>query len=172
MSTPEFEILHFSYRPSICEKTGHSWYILNLVFRAYDEFFIKQCLKESKEWTKIEVTTDIIKAQDYLDKLIIEFTDDKVEYNGEKAHKVIIDSNSEYKRDEVFIDGYEYHMNPLLKYKEKFDIFQYREFIQINPATKGIISYIEDIKASPVNSRFLDFSQFLCSIKALDLFWD
>lgn len=171
MNEPEFEILHFSHRTKICPETGHSWYILNLIFRAHDEFFIKQCLRESSDWNKTEITCDIDKAKDYLDNIHLEFVND-TDYSDEHARKVVISSNSKYQKEEVFIQGYEYHMNPLLKYNEKFDFFQYKDYIQVNSATKGIISYIEEIKNGPVNSRFLDYCQFLCAIKALDLFWD
>lgn len=173
MREPEFEIIHFSYRPSISKESGYGWYNLNLIFRAHDNFFKNQCLKESKDWSKTEITTDVEKAKIYLDNITVEFTNEIVgEHNNEPTRKVNIGNKSEYKREDVFISGYEYHMNPLLIYKEKFDVFQYREFTQMNLATKGIISYIEEIKSGPINSRFLDSSQFLSSIKALDLFWD
>lgn len=172
MNEPDFEILHFSYRYRISSESGYSWYILNLVFRAHEEIFKNQCLKEASEWVKTEITTDIKKANTYLDNITINFDNDNCDDNDKSLKLVTIGNKSPYKREEVFISGYEHHITPLLQYNEKFNVFQYKEYIQVNEATKGIISYIDSIKNGPLNSRFLDSCQFLCSIKALDLFWD
>lgn len=168
MKNVDFEILHFSYRPKIWKESGYGCCRVNLVFRAYEEYLFEQCMKESKEWYKTDITTDIEKAEDYLNNITIEFE----EIENKKYGNVIIGNKSGYKREDVFISGYEYRMNHLLKYNEKFDTFQFNEYVQMNPATKGIITYIEHIKVGICNSRFLDSFQLLASIRALDLFWD
>lgn len=168
MNNPDFEIFHFSYRPKI--KDGFGWYNVNLVFRAYDSMFKTWCLNESKEWREVSVTDNIEIAEKYFDGIRLDFgSKDEEEKLISKIH---FHNDSGYKREDVFRVAYEHKINTLLDYKEKFDVFCFRDYIEINPATKGLIAYIEEMKFYPTNSRFKDYSQLFRTLKALDFFWD
>ena len=171
MYEPEFEILHFSCRPKVSKDHDYSWYIVNIVFKAYDDYLKSLCLEESKEWKTIQVTDDIEKAEKYFDGIRFEF-EEETEENKLIGSKIHIHNDSGYEREDVFRKAYEYDMNTLLQYKEKFDVFCFRSYIEMNSATKGMISYLEEIKSGHINSRFVSSSQLIRTIKALELFWD
>jgi hypothetical protein len=59
----------------------------------------------------------------------------------------------------------------MLNYIEKFDVFRFYEFFEINPATKGIIEYIEDLKKMENTDPYYA-GQFLRALKSLELWWD
>lgn len=166
MQELEFEILHFSHKKS--SGIVYSWFDVNLIFRVYDDLFKKQCLKECGEWVEAELTTNLQAAEEYMNGISLEFG----EITEKGTGPVIIGNKSDYDRDDVFIKGHQ-HQTPVLRYLEKFDAFQYREAIQVNAATKGIIAYIEELKGmNDWEARFTSSCQLMSSIRAMDVFWD
>lgn len=162
----EFEILHHSYRfktTSDDNKYGKWDYIVyNLVFAAYDPNLKQMCLELASDWKRVLVTKDKDKAEKYFDGLVTVETDDGgVNYENKYG----------LERDKVFMKAWE-HQFPHLVYHEKFDVFQLRDYIQDNPATRGIIAYINDLKNGISYGHFVPHSSLYACIHNLQLWWD
>jgi hypothetical protein len=157
----EFEITHHSYRfkaTSKDNKYGQWDYIVyNVVFAAYDPNFKNMCLDLSSDWKRVLVAKDKEKAERYFDGLEFE--------NGN-----IVNKNG-LERDKVFMKAWE-HQLPHLVYHEKFDVFQLRDYIQDNPATRGIIAYIEDLKNGISYGHFVPYSSLYSCVYNLQYWWD
>lgn len=151
----EFTILHHSYRfktTSNENKYGKWDYIVyNLIFTAHDQYFKGMCVDLAAEWKRVLVTKDKDKADEYLLKSIEE--------------------HSDAERNKIFFKAWEYQ-SPHLVYNEKFDVFQLRDYIQDNPATRGTIAYIEDLKRGITYGRFTPFSSLYSCVHNLQYWWD
>jgi hypothetical protein len=183
-----FEILHFSYRhwPSYHEQ---GCYNLNLVFRASDEddeyYSTKdRFMYEAEEWHKSEIVQDLELEQKYVMGLnVLDARTGKDLLDGWKEEKekedfdenelipIDIVNKDGIEREDVYIKGYQRNETMMLKYIEKFDVFRFYEFFEINPATKGIIEYIEELKRMENPDQY-HAGQFLRAIKSLELWWD
>ena len=149
----DFSILHHSYRFRTTKDDNEygKWdYITyNLVFTAYNPAFKDMCMGLSAEWKRVLVTKDKDKADAYL----------------------LGDQKNESERDRIFIKAWEYQF-PHVVYNEKFDYFQLRDYLQDNPATRGIIAYIEDLKRGMSYGRFVPYNSLYSCVYNLQNWWD
>lgn len=180
-----FEILHFSYRhwPSYHEQ---GCYKINLVFRVWDmdenSYTKIKFLTESEEWRQTEIVQDLDLYRKYSDGLRIinkktgqDLFEELLEERTEESKKeyTIIDfvNDNDIEREEVYTKGYQENWNTMLKYIEKFDVFQFYEYFEINPASKGIIEYIEELRGI-YNPDEYHADQLFRALKSLELWWD
>ncbi len=186
MEDKSFEILHFSYRHW---KSFHpeGCYRLNLIFRASDKddeyYSTKQrFLDECKEWKKSEIITDLELYEKYKDGLQILDADTGRELFNRRTQEEKDEDDREYipikfsntnniEREDVYIKGYQENFGTMFQYIEKFDVFRFYEYFEINPATKGIIQYIEQLKEMS-NPDTYYAGQFLRALESLQLWWD
>lgn len=186
MSTTSFEILHFSYRHW---KSFHEegCYRVNLIFRASDtdsEYYStkQRFLDECKEWKKTEIVTDLDLHEKYKDGLRIldadterELFDFRSQEEKDKDDRKYIPikfvNSNNLEREDVFIKGYQENFGTMFQYIEKFDVFRFYEYFEINPVTKGIIKYIEDLKEIS-NPDEYHAGQFFRALESLQLWWD
>ena len=175
-----FEILHFSYRHwgSYHEQ---GCYKVNLVFRVCDisgnSYTKQKFLTECEEWRKTEIVQDLDLQRKYSDglRMINKKTGKDLFEELEEGKKEIteldfINLNS-IERKDVFIKGYEENWNTMFQYIEKFDVFRFYEYFEINPATKGIIKYIEKLREIYNPDEYLA-DQLFRALKSLELWWD
>lgn len=185
---PSFEILHFSYR-----KWGsyheQGCYNLNLIFRASDtddEYYStkQRFMYETEEWHKSEIVQDLELEQKYITGLrALHKKTGKDLFDGWKEEKesedldpdelveIDIVNTEGIEREDVYIKGYQRNESLMLQYIEKFDVFRFYEFFEINPATKGIIEYIEELKELNNPDQY-HAGQLLRAIKSLENWWD
>lgn len=182
--TEDFEILHHSYRlkwasgQKIAEILDEDeipdwqYYVYNLVFRATGEFK-EMCIEDTKKWKKGQVCIDTKKYDDYIDGIEIDWNkEEKIDVEGKSYIPVELKNRSGIDRDSLFVNGYIENISPLLVYREKFDVFHFREYLQYHPATTGIIQMIDDLKNRRSYGIQASYSQFYSSLKALEGFWD
>ena len=187
----QFEILHHSYRSrwasgeKFAEKLGitkeegeefEDWqyYILNLVFRASGDFK-QMCLEETKKWKKTQVCIDTEKYDEYLNELEHDFCDDREpvgEWNGQPTYEWKTINHSGIDRSSLFVTGYTDNYCSFMSYNEKFDVFRFHEYLQHNPATTGILHFIDKLKEGKSYGITCDYNQFFACLKALEYFWD
>jgi hypothetical protein len=74
-------------------------------------------------------------------------------------------------REEVYTKGYQENWGTMFQYNEKFDVFRFYEFFEINPATEGIIQYIKELQQMS-NPDTYYAGQFFRALKSLEIFWD
>jgi hypothetical protein len=187
-----FEILHHSYRSKwasgekFAEKLGitkeedefEDWqyYIHNLIFRATGEFR-EMCMTETKKWKEIKICIDTEKYDEYITGTEFDFGDKETrepvgEYNGEPYYPLNIKNNSGIDRESLFVSGFTDNYSSFLSYNEKFDVFRFHEYVQHNPATTGILQFIEELKEGKSYGICCDWNQFYCCLKSLEYFWD
>jgi hypothetical protein len=187
-----FEILHHSYRSKwasgekFAEKLGitkeedefEDWqyYIHNLIFRATGEFR-EMCMTETKKWKEIKICIDTEKYDEYITGTEFDFGDKETrepvgEYNGEPYYPLNIKNNSGIDRESLFVSGFTDNYSSFLSYNEKFDVFRFHEYVQHNPATTGILQFIEELKEGKSYGICCDWNQLYCCLKSLEYFWD
>jgi hypothetical protein len=188
MKFPEFEILHHSYR--LCWASGQKfaeklsiegeeidpipdwqYYKFNLVFKAFDvdyDTFKQMCLEDTKHWKKGRVCTDPDKYDEYLRGVDFDF-DKETE---DKYIKVNLINNSGIDGESLFVEGYTQNFEDHIQYIEKFDVFWYRDYIQYNPTTIGILQHIDELKNGVCKGITAPYSQFYNCLRALHYFWD
>ena len=187
-----FEILHHSYRSKwasgekFAEKLGitkeedefEDWqyYIHNLIFRATGEFR-EMCMTETKKWKEIKICIDTEKYDEYITGTEFDFGDKETrepvgEYNGEPYYPLNIKNNSGIDRESLFVSGFTDNYSSFLSYNEKFDVFRFHEYVQHNPATTGILQFIEELKEGKSYGICCDWNQFYAAMKSLEYFWD
>jgi hypothetical protein len=187
-----FEILHHSYRSKwasgkkFAEKLGITkeedeipdwqYYIHNLIFRATDDFK-QMCLEETKKWKKTQVCIDTEKYDEYIDGLEHDFGDKETrepvgEWNGELTYEWKTINHSGIDRESLFVTGYTDNYTSFMSYNEKFDVFRFHEYLQHNPATTGILHFIDELKEGKSYGITCDYNQFFACLKALEYFWD
>jgi len=183
----QFEILHHSYRSrwasgeKFAEKIGifeegdefpdWQYYVLNLVFRASGDFR-GMCLDETKKWKETKFCIDPEKYDEYIDGLEHDFSEECGEYNGEPTYKWNTINNSGIDRSSLFVTGYTDNYCSFLSYNEKFDVFRFHEYLQHNPATTGILNFIDELKEGKSYGISCDYNQFFGCLRALEFFWD
>jgi hypothetical protein len=59
-----------------------------------------------------------------------------------------------------------------MSYNEKFDVFRFHEYVQHNPATTGILNFIDELKEGKSYGITCGYNQFFGALKALEFFWD
>jgi hypothetical protein len=177
-----FEILHFSHRKwNSYHEQG--CYKINLVFRASDsddEYYStkQRFLDECQEWKKTEIVQDLDLFQKYSDgiRVINKKTGkdllDRIQ--GEDEDGVIpiqfLNDNG-LEREDVYTKGFQENWNTMFQYNEKFDVFRFYEFFEINPATEGSIQYIKELQQM-YNVDTYYAGQFFRALKSLELWWD
>ncbi len=183
-----FKILHFSQRKwNSYHEQG--CYKINLVFRASDtddEYYStkQKFLDECKEWKKTEIVQDLDLYEKYSDglRMINKRTGmdmlDKVKYaepeeTEDKSELIPIEfiNLNNLEREEVYTKGYQENWNTMFQYNEKFDVFRFYEYFEINPATEGIIAYIKELQQMS-NPDTYYAGQFYRALKSLEIFWD
>ena len=185
-----FEILHFSYREKwasgkkFAEKIGileednedefpdWQYYILNLVFKASGELR-EMCLQDTKTWKETQVCIDPEKYDEYIQGLEHDFSEECGEYRGEPTYKWNTINHSGIDRSSLFVKGYTDNYTSFLSYNEKFDVFRFHEYLQHNPATTGILKFIDELKEGEKHYGICcDYNQFYAAMKSLEFFWD
>ncbi len=187
-----FEILHHSYRSKwasgkkFAEKIGitkeedkfEDWqyYIHNLIFRATGEFR-EMCMTETKKWKEIKICIDTEKYDEYITGTEFDFGDKETrepigEYNGEPYYPLNIKNNSGIDRESLFVSGFTDNYSSFMSYNEKFDVFRFHEYVQHNPATTGILHFIDDLKDGKSYGICCDWNQFYAAMKSLEFWWD
>lgn len=181
-----FEIIHLSYRhwQSYHEE---GCYRLNLVFRIWDieeyPYMKQRFLDECEEWKKTEIVTDLNLYQKYSDGLrmldgdtgrdLLDFnsieTEEKKDNRKFIPIKFINDNNLE--REDVWVKGYQENWSRFFEYNKKFDCFRFYEYFKINPVTKGLIEYIEELKGMQNPDTYYS-EQFYHALKCLEHWWD
>jgi hypothetical protein len=188
METPSFEILHFSYRKwNSYHEQG--CYNVNLIFRASDsddEYYSskQRFMYETEEWHKSEIVQDLELEQKYIHGLKAKikktgkdlfdgWREEKESEDFDPNELVEIDIVNEegIDREDVYLKGYQRNESMMLQYIEKFNVFRFYEFFEINPATKGIIEYIEELRKLNNPDQYHS-GQFLRAIKSLENWWD
>lgn len=181
-----FDILHFSYRHwNSYHEEG--CYRVNLVFRVFDiqeySYTKQRFMNECKEWKEAEIVTDLELEEKYSSglkminsdtgKSILEdWKEEREEYvNEKKLIPIGFVNTNNIEREDVYIKGYQENWNSMFQYIEKFDVFRFYEYFEINPATKGIIEYIEELKKMD-NTDEYHAEQLFRVIKSLENFWD
>lgn len=181
----DFEILHHTYRVKwasgekiakiLDEDTVPDWqyYVYNLVFRASNEFK-PMCMNDTLNWKKGRVCIDTEKYDQYIDSLSFRcLKDQKIEdEKGNPYYEVKLESDMDIDPDTLYVKGHIENFSPFLVYIPKFDVFQFREYLQYNPATQGIIQFIEELKSGCNYGITANYSQFYSCLKALEGFWD
>lgn len=183
-----FEILHFSYR-----KWGsyheQGCYNLNLIFRVSDkddEYYSSKdrFMYETEEWHKSEIVQDLELEQKYVMGLDIlnaktgkgileewKKEKEKEDFDENELIPINIVNKDGIEREDVYIKGYQRNESMMLNYIEKFDVFRFYEFFEINPATDGIIKYIEELRNIENPDQYYA-GQLLRAIKSLENWWD
>jgi len=178
-----FDILHFSYRKwNSYHETG--CYNINLVFRVWDKTendFIKgKFLHESKEWKETEIVQDLDLFQQYSDGLRVINKNtgkdifDTTEKDVNRKDKLIpleFTNLNNIDRKDVYTKGFQENWNSMFQYIEKFDVFRFYEYFEINPITEGVIEYIEELKKMYNPSTYYA-DQLFRTLKSLELWWD
>ena len=185
MSQSSFEILHFSQRKwNSYHEQG--CYRINLVFRASgtdDEYYStkQRFLDECQEWKKTEIVQDLDLHQKYSDGLrminkksgknLLEGLADDEEKDDDGLIPIDFVNDNGLEREEVYTKGYQENWNTMFQYNEKFDVFRFYEFFEINPATEGIIAYIKELQQM-YNPDTYYAGQFFRALKSLEIWWD
>jgi len=190
----QFEILHHSYRVywasgekfaqniGIEKKEGDEfpdwqYFNHNLIFRASREFK-EMCLQDTKKWREISICIDTEKYDEYIAGTDFDFGDEEIrepvgEYNGVPYYPLDIKNNSGIDRDSLFVKGYTDNYASFLTYIEKFDVFRFHEYLQHNPATTGILKFIDELKEGEKHYGICcDWNQFYAALKSLEFWWD
>lgn len=140
-------------------------------------------MNECKEWKEAEIVTDLELEEKYSSglkminsdtgKSILEdWKEEREEYvNEKKLIPIGFVNTNNIEREDVYIKGYQENWNSMFQYIEKFDVFRFYEYFEINPATKGIIEYIEELKKMD-NTDEYHAEQLFRVIKSLENFWD
>lgn len=185
---PSFEILHFSYRHwNSYHEQG--CYNINLVFRASDnddEYYSskQRFMYETEEWHKSEIVQDLELEKKYISGLSAKIKKtgkdlldgwkeekESEDFDPDELVEIDIVNEDGIERGDVYIEGYQRNESMMLQYIEKFNVFRFYEFFEINPATKGIIEYIEELKGLKNPDQY-HAGQFLRAIKSLENWWD
>lgn len=165
---PQFTILHHSARYKQTTNQNGDWTFIdyNLVFSADNVDFKMMCTQLCSDWVERLYVQDKELADRYLKDVEIRKDDDDAD-DWVPYHKDGLN------RDEIFIKGWE-HQFPHLIYIEKFDVFQFRDYIQDNPVTRGIITYIDNLKDRIVygNKYIEPYSVFYACLNNLQYWWD
>lgn len=186
-----FEILHHSYRSKwasgkkfaqnigILEDDNENefpdwqYFIYNLVFRATGEFR-EMCITETKQWKETKFCIDPEKYDEYIKGVEHDFVEIECEsYNGEPLYSWETINNTGIDRSSLFMTGYTDNYSSFLSYNEKFDVFRFHEYLQYNPATIGLLKFIDELKEGQKQYGICcDYNQFYACLKSLEFFWD
>jgi len=138
-------------------------------------------LDESKEWKKSEIVQDLDLFQKYSDGLrminkksgknLLEGLADDEEKDDDGLIPIEFVNDNGLEREEVYTKGYQQNWGTMFQYNEKFDVFRFYEYFEINPATEGIIAYIKELQQMS-NPDTYYAGQFFRALKSLEIFWD
>lgn len=165
------QILHLSYRESTSD-SEYKWLRVNIVFKVLDEHDKIVCDAESSEWTK----TSLWEVEDP-EKIYLHFLNTRMKWsepdeNGTTTLEKWI-TEPEYDISDKKRNGWESNFDQLLTKIDKFDVYRYHDYVEDNPATRGALKMLEDLKQEGKNtSRFVDFSMLIRSLRVLNTFWD
>ena len=173
MALDNYQLLHFSVRPrfkgtsgfrpfskiQLCSSTPYA--IVNIVFRAKVETpWVKHHRSEYRE----------VYAADSME--IIEKYHDGIELNFNDDNKQVTFGNkNNLSFGDVYKKRFTFELNPIVNYIEKFDVYQYREYVEWNPITIGIFQQIELLDIGAGTGMIVDDNSFERCLQALDLFW-
>ena len=138
-------------------------------------------MDESKEWKKSEIVQDLDLFQKYSDGLrminkksgknLLEGLADDEEKDDDGLIPIEFVNDNGLEREDVYTKGYQENWNTMFQYNEKFDVFRFYEYFEINPATEGIIAYIKELQQM-YNPDTYYAGQFFRALKSLEIFWD
>jgi hypothetical protein len=170
-STKDPEILHLSFRESDPDNEC-PWLYVNVVFRVFEEHDIMSCKTHSEDWVRsVLFEVDDPKAID-LYYLNTKFKFEPIE-NSElsRLDRFIVDP--EYDISHLKRSGWESNPYNFLQYKEKFDVFVFREYVEDNEITRSALKILNDLKqGEKVSKRFVAFSTLIRTLSTLNTFWD
>lgn len=172
----EFEILHLSFRKKMSGSSYGgpvNYYIGNIVFRMLSEEGKSFLEHDLEEYEKVQVCLNPDLLKEYSNNLDLKFG--KVDESTGLGTLDIVNTKG-IQREDVYIDAYRRSSRPLngfLRYHEKFDCFQLREYFQDTPVVRGIIQYLYDMKdGKPNPSRTCYYHQLICTLENLCWWWD
>jgi len=165
------QILHLSYRESSSD-SEYKWLKVNIVFKVFDEHERFSCDAEASEYTK----TYLWEVEDP-EVIHLHFLNTKMEWSeaDEKGLTTLKDfvTDPQYDIAHLKRSGWQSNFDQLLTKIEKFDVYRYHDYVEDNPATRGALKLLEELKENGSNgSRFVPFSTLTRSLRALHLFWD
>ena len=165
------QILHLSYRESGSD-SEYKWLRVNVVFKVFDEHEKIRCDAEASDWIKTSLW-----EVDNPEKITLHFshTDIKWSTGDGKKYSTLKEwiTDPEYDISNTKRMGWQTNFDQFLTKIEKFDVYRYHDYVEDNPATRGALQMLEDLKQDGKNtSRFVDFSLLIRSLKVLNTFWD
>lgn len=165
------QILHLSYRENR-EDAEYRWLRVNIVFRVFDEHDRAVCDAESSEWTRTYLW-----EVDEPEKITLHFANTRIKWsepdeNGNSALEKWI-TEPEYDISHTKREGWQSNFDSLLRKVEKFDVYRYSDYVEDNPATRGALAMLENLKEDgTTTSRFVPFSTLIRCLRVLNVFWD
>jgi hypothetical protein len=179
---PGFEIIHLSFRKQESEAFSGApinFYHGNIVFRLTNKDAINRVKYYMQENEELRVAPDLELMEKYYDDLHFVFDEPEEldeEDGKEKYTPLKILNKHGIKDEDVFIRAHRRNMMPLhdfIRYHEKFDCYQMREYFQDTPVVRGIMQYLQDMKdGKPNPSRTVYYEQFLNTLENLCWWWD
>lgn len=165
------QILHLSHRKGSSDP-DYKWFKVNIVFRVFDEYHISQCDNEAAEWTK-----SYLYEVDDPEKITLHFSHTRIKWSkpDKNGTTTLTDwiTDPKYDISDKKRDGWQTNFCQLLTKIEKFNVYRYYDFVEDNPATRGALAMLEELKTQKTNdSRFVPFSTLMRSLRTLDAFWD
>lgn len=148
-----------------------------------NDFIKNRFLDECEKWKRTEIVTDLELEEKYSSglrminadtgrDLLDGWKEEKEEYvNEKKLIPIEFINTNNIKREDVYIKGYMENWNSMFEYIEKFDIFRFYEYFEINPITEGIIEYIKELQGM-YNPNTYYAEQLFRTLKSLELWWD
>lgn len=180
-----FKILHFSRRKwNSYHEQG--CYRVNLVFRVWDEdkysYTKERFMNETLEWQEAEIITNLELEEKYSSglrminantrkDLLDDWRDEAKDDDDYESFPIEFVNDYGIEREQVYTKGYKENWNAMLTYNEKFDVFRFYEYFEINSATEGIIKFIENLKEMRTPDTYYA-GQLFRALKSLELWWD
>ena len=166
------QILHLSYRES-SSNSEYKWLKVNVVFRVFDEYEKGNCDADASDWTK----TYLWEVEDP-EVIHLHFANTKMEWTeaskGSLSRLKDFVTDPQYDISHLKRSGWQSNFDQLLTKVKKFEnTYRYHEYVEDNPATRGALAILEDIKSNKKSrSRFVLFSSLIRSLRVLNTFWD
>lgn len=165
------EILHLSYRESGPD-SEYKWLRVNVVFKVFDEHDRITCDCESSEYT----ATSLWEVEDP-EAINLHFMHTRMKWSkpdksgGSRLEKWVTDPA--YDISDRRRTGWQSNFDQFITKVEKFDAYRYSDYVEDNPATRGALSILEQLKTGDYDqSRFVPFSALIRSLRVLNTFWD
>ena len=166
-------ILHLSYREGSSDgDENYKWLKVNIVFKVFDEHDIGLCDGEAAPWTK----TYLYEVDDP-EKITLHFAHTRIKWSkpNKEGNSTLQDwiTDPQYDISDKKREGWQTNFCQLLTKIEKFNAYRYHDYVEDNPATRGALAMLEELKNQKANSsRFVPSSTLIRSLRTLDSYWD